>query len=114
MKTPKLQAVGSDLARVESANKQQQNSTEPSPTTNLERTIYANQMIVHAIDTYIQHYLDTDGEMKFVLQQKVQELEETLGEQELSLQLLRLLSETNGNKRQAANEIEEWLNERNK
>jgi hypothetical protein len=108
---PKLQAVGSELNRVENPQPQTSSLSKATSvsTTNLERTIAVNQIIVNAIDSYTIDYWKFDEEIRFMLQQKIKELKETIGEQKLSLQLLKLLLETNGDKEVAANTIDKMM-----
>jgi hypothetical protein len=107
---PKLQPVNAPLNRVE--NPQYAETIDNAtvvPTTNLERTIYVNQLIIEAIQTFLYHNHDFDGDVRFMLKQKLQELKETVGEQKLSLELLKLLSASGGDKSVAADTLDKMI-----
>ena len=106
MNLPKLQRVEeSDLQRVEL---QQTFDEVPSSSTNLDRTILVNELILDGLSNVLLKNLNK--ELEPIIISKIQEVNETLGEQRLSLQLLRLLEITNGDKTQAAQWLREKLN----
>lgn len=99
MNLPKLQAVGSDLNRVE-----QQLPEQRSGVSELAIMISANELIMNTLLNLISNEPMSPA-LAHTIHKKIGELEETLGEQQLSLQLLRLLEITKGEKGLAA----QWL-----
>ena len=108
MKVPKLTPVGSELARVETSPQQQEQIFDA--TSNLERQIVANQIIVDVIATINV----ANKELEPFIAQNLSDARERLNEQKLSFQLLRLLGICKGDKGLVAEQLKTWIDNHEK
>jgi hypothetical protein len=104
MNIPKLNPVGSDLNRVESTNP---SVIQESPLTNLERSIAASELISYQIASLIPD-LNNKELLPFV-QNFLNNISDSINDQKLSFQLLRLLSLSGGAKSIAAEKLKIWV-----
>jgi hypothetical protein len=105
MNIPKLNPVGSDLNRVESAINP--SVIQENPLTNLERSISASELIVYKVASLIPD-LSNKEVLPFV-QNFLNNITDSINDQKLSFQLLRLLSNCNGSKAIAAEKLKIWV-----
>lgn len=105
MELPKLEEVGSsDLNRTET---EENGDTSETQIQLLELSIKTNQRIFATLfENVTASPSDAVGQM---VMSKVSEIATTIGEQQLTLALLKLLEQCKGSKSNAASKISSWM-----